>query len=141
MNCKACGHQNPDGTKFCINCGASLSYVDGSGSKKDVVNDKSGVATASMVLGIISAVFGVICCFGYVSLALSLGCGILSIIFAIVSWNSKKRNFAIAGLICGICGVILGLMQFSMVIFEDFFIEYYKEITGEDPFAGENPFA
>lgn len=68
------------------------------------------MATASLILGIISIVLGF---FGW----LGIICGILAIIFAIVAKNKIKANPAMAhtkgaatgGLITGIIGVLIGV--------------------------------
>lgn len=67
--------------------------------------------TASMVLGIISVVC---CCLGPIGLVLS----ILAIVFSVVDYRRQKRftGMAIAGLVLGIVGIILGIyMTFSYV--------------------------
>lgn len=65
----------------------------------------SGWSAASLVLGILSVV---LCCSSFPSLI----CAALAIVFAIVS-RTKKRAFdgmAIAGLVLGMIGVVLGLL-------------------------------
>ena len=68
----------------------------------------NGFAIASLVLGIFSLLC---CCLWYVSLA----CGVLSVVFAIVQ---KKRagdmgGMALAGMICGIVGAVIALLIFG----------------------------
>ena len=70
----------------------------------------NGMATASLILGIISIVLGF---FGWIGII----CGILAIIFAIVAKNKIKVNPALAhtngsatgGLITGIIGLLIGI--------------------------------
>lgn len=83
--------------------------------------EKNGLAVASMVCGIVGAVFGVIsclcCCW-----PLSVISSILAIIFAFVD-RSKKGSFngkTIAGLVCGIIGVVAPIV----VLVVDFFLQY-----------------
>jgi hypothetical protein len=70
----------------------------------------NGMATASLILGIISIVLGF---FGW----LGIVCGILAIIFGVVAKSKIKANPAMAhsngaatgGLITGIIGLIIGI--------------------------------
>ncbi|SHI46234.1 DUF4190 domain-containing protein [Parasporobacterium paucivorans] len=72
----------------------------------------SGLAIASMVLGILSIIT-------FYTLGFGILLGILSIIFAIVS---KKRTggrlsgMAIAGITCSICGIVLGAIFCAFVL-------------------------
>lgn len=80
-------------------------------------NKKNGMATASLVLGIVSIVTGF---FGW----LGIICGILAIIFAIVAKNKIKADPALAGskgqanggLIMGIIGLIIGVVIIILAI-------------------------
>ncbi len=80
-------------------------------------NKPNGMATASMVLGILSIVFGF---FGW----LGIICGILAIIFAVVAKNKIKTDPAMAhsagkakgGLIMGIIGIIIGVVIIVLFI-------------------------
>ncbi len=70
----------------------------------------NGMATASLILGIISIVTGF---FGW----LGIICGLLAVIFAVVAKNKIKANPALAGskgaatggLITGIIGMVIGI--------------------------------
>jgi len=65
----------------------------------------NGYNIASLVLGILS----IVCCclYGVVSLI----CGILSIVFFVISKkNGNANGLAVAGLICAIFGLVLGLI-------------------------------
>lgn len=67
-----------------------------------------GFAIASLVLGIISLLC---CCLWYISLA----CGALSVVFAIIQ---KKRagdmgGMALAGMVCGIVGAVIAILIFG----------------------------
>lgn len=134
MKCNSCGHINAEYSNFCVVCGSNLSYSKAN-IENELVNDKSGLATASMILGIISAVFGVVCCLGYISVAFSIGCGVMAIIFSIISWKSSKQKYAIAGLVCGICGLILGIITLIIVINGEYIMEYWEDYIGENPYG------
>jgi hypothetical protein len=65
-------------------------------------NGGSGLAIASMVLGIVALVFS--CCFVY----LSIPCAIIGLILGAVSISGKKggKGMAIAGVVCSIVSLI-----------------------------------
>jgi hypothetical protein len=62
----------------------------------------SGLAVASMILGIVALVFS--CCLYYVSIP----CSILGIVFAAVALKGNKggKGMAVAGLVCSIVSFI-----------------------------------
>lgn len=80
-------------------------------------NKPNGMATASMVLGILSIVFGF---FGW----LGIICGILAIIFAVVAKNKIKADPSMAhtagkakgGLIMGVIGIVIGVVIIVLVM-------------------------
>src|SRR5687768_4632598 len=69
----------------------------------------SGMATASLVLGIISLI---LCCVPYVSIPAA----ILAIIFGAIARNrvaagiAEGRSMATAGMVCGIIAIVLGVI-------------------------------
>lgn len=130
MECKNCGHISPDGSNFCINCGVRLTPVVFTPREHDK-GKRNGLATASMVLGIISAFFGVVCCFGYVGVGLAIISGIMAIIFSVMTWNSKSKNKSIAGLVCGIIGVIFGILIFFVLLYNKELQEYLKQYQND----------
>jgi uncharacterized membrane protein len=69
--------------------------------------DRSGLAVASLVLGIL----GIPCCVFYVGGLF----GVLAIIFGCLGLKSSKRGMAIAGIICGAVSVLL-LVFLIMII-------------------------
>jgi len=71
-------------------------------------NQKSGLAIAALVLGIISVAFAALTFIGII-------CGILAIIFGALSLHSKSRGKAIAGVITGSVGVLLSLILVLIV--------------------------
>ncbi len=83
--------------------------------------DRSSIATASMILGIISVVissFSFCCCVPALIIffsSVSLICGILAIIFSSIC--KLQGGKAIAGLICGIIGILVSLAVIIMAIY------------------------
>ena len=91
------------------------------------VTGKTGFAIASMVLGIISIVC---CCISYFALV----CAVAAIVFFIVDYkiNKKASGMAIAGLICGIFGVLIGAFSIiSDIIFRDDIESIWSSILGD----------
>ena len=93
----------------------------------------SGMAVASMVLGIIAVV---LFCFWYVSIP----CAILAIILGIVARNKAKRGeadgqgMATAGLVCGIISIALALLIILLAVigFSFFGEELQKQIERQE---------
>lgn len=52
MFCFKCGNENPDGSKFCINCGAHIGATENSGNvlSASVVNDEQNTMTFGKAL-------------------------------------------------------------------------------------------
>ena len=89
MNCTKCGIGNPDDAQFCISCGAALKP----GAQNTMMPKTSGMAIASMILGILS----VLTCMLTALPAIILG--IVSLIR--ISGSSRRlkgSGFAIAGI-------------------------------------------
>ena len=81
---------------------------------------KNTYALASLILGIVSvASCCLCCCISYFALGVMLICGVLAIVFAILSKKeSEDKKFsgkALAGLILGIVGVVL-VVLFAIVM-------------------------
>lgn len=74
---------------------------------------KNNYATVSLVLGVISIALAC-CCF-----PVSFVLGIVAIILFCISpkYMGKKEGKAVAGLVCGICGLILSIMISVFVVF------------------------
>lgn len=67
--------------------------------------DKSGMATASMVVGICAVVFG--CCCTYLGIIL----GVIALVLGFISVNAcEKKGVATAGIICGGVGILVGII-------------------------------
>lgn len=82
----------------------------------------NGLAIASMILGIVSIVFGL--CYG-----VGIVFGIISLVFAIISKKASEGKFsgmALAGLICSIIGIVISIV---VIVFLIFSIAYVSEIS------------
>lgn len=121
MICNNCGAQLPDGTAFCTTCGAPQSGTPQGGMQQGgaqpmqmgygqqpmygmpvVQKPSSGLAIASLVLGIVGLLFS--CCIPYLPFLCSLAGCILGIISLAKKMGGK--GMAIAGLICSIIALI-----------------------------------
>ena len=71
------------------------------------VKDKSSLAIASLILGIIGPFAAIIAIFGY-------ACGILALVFGVKSLKSSKRGFAIAGIILGTIALIAAIVNSAL---------------------------
>lgn len=121
--CKICGTENIVGTKFCSVCGSQLTSSYGNVStvsyspKTDLMYTENSLAdklaTTSMILGIISAAVNIFC----VLFVIAILAGIASVILAIIALVKKTslRGKAIAGLVLGIVGFIIGAMILAWV--------------------------
>ncbi len=129
MFCTQCGKQNPDGTKFCIGCGAELieSYVTsestviiGNTADEQPVSNSS-LSTTAMVLGIVSAAASVgSCCMGSWSSA-TLGLSIAALIISIIARSKAKAKGikdkkANVGFYCGIGAIIFNIIMILVTI-------------------------
>ncbi len=90
-------------------------------------NPGSGLAVASMVLGIVSLCTCLTFCLGYGAI-LAPAMAILAIVFALISRTSagKMSGMAIAGLILGITSLVLCLILFAFGIL---FLGILSEVT------------
>jgi uncharacterized membrane protein YvbJ len=102
MFCPQCGEKIPDDAKFCPKCGAALTAKAERARAPAPATTKertSGMAVASLVLGILGFIFNLL--------------AILAIIFGAIAIsqtnkdpNLKGKGMAIAGLVLGIIGII-----------------------------------
>ena len=74
-------------------------------TKQEPEKDRKGFAIAAMVLGLVSIV---LFCLWFVSIP----CGILAIIFGILSFSSSKKAMAITGFITGGIGIFISFIIF-----------------------------
>lgn len=105
--CKSCGSPNPLQTVVSAQPAQNTIYIQQSSAPS---NPTSGLAIASMVLGILSLV---VSCFGVVGII----CGILAVIFGGCALLTKKggKGMSIAGLVCGIIALIPSIIVISTV--------------------------
>lgn len=132
--CTKCGKENNDENKFCIGCGASFESneqkemtVDATVTNEVNNTKKSTLNLVGMILGIISVSLIVICCcggFGYVSIIPGIVAVVLSSIYLKKYGNDGK---AIAGLILGICGIVLSVL--AIIITPMFMEEFRRQLV------------
>lgn len=95
----------------------------------------SGMAIASMVLGILSIIT-------FLIFFISIPLGILAIVFGVIANKKQKNGMATAGLVTGIVGIALSLIIIGLALWigdeleddPDFieFIEKIEEADSED---------
>lgn len=114
MFCKYCGKENPDGVQFCSSCGQPIAANGQQQTQQQAqqwqappqayypqpqpVQPGNGMATASLVLGII----------GLIIFPWAFICGTLGIIFGcIAKSNGNKTGKPTAGIVCGAIGIAI----------------------------------
>lgn len=106
INCKECGAEISSLAKYCPRCGCPT-------------KTKSKLATASLVLGIISMVYGLgSCANDYFTentqqtiLPIIIIMGILSVVFGVIAIiKTKTRKKSIAGIILGAVAILVSVM-------------------------------
>jgi len=109
MFCEKCGNQIPDGSAFCVKCGAK--NESSQPSSVNVANNgekaKNGDSVAALVFGILGMInlmgFGIV--FDIVAITL----GVRGLKKADESGVGK--GISIAGMACGIIGAVIFLIQ------------------------------
>lgn len=142
VECKICGARVDRGEYSCPVCGAPLrnntkntNTNSGYNNYRPASNEKNKMATAGMILGIIGA-----CLIGLrVSFALS-GLGLILSIIGLTQINSGKgsnKGQAIAGIILGAAGIVLGVlyMIFIQPILEEFLEQLLEELQNGGEYA------
>jgi hypothetical protein len=114
MFCAKCGTQVEEGSKFCQKCGAAvpqtvtqaqMKSAQPAGFQPGAAIKNSGMAVASLVLGIVGMVF-----FPFVP-------SILAIIFGVIGTGQvKKSNGLLKGKGLATAGIILGIIAIVIVI-------------------------
>ena len=103
MYCPKCGNQNDDGVKYCSKCGASM--VEG--KKQEEGKKKEGMATASLVIGIIALVLSLTCVI-MLPIIISAPLAIVGIVLGIVNLCKKGTKFA--GIILNSLALVLSIV-------------------------------
>lgn len=91
---------------------------DTAADKKRKDNTAHDLAAASLVLGVISVVFSLLCCCGIFSWIISIICGIIGIILGVMAKDSqgKREGMTIAGIICSIAGIVISILVIILVV-------------------------
>ncbi|MBQ7643006.1 MAG: DUF4190 domain-containing protein [Clostridia bacterium] len=98
-------------------------YDDKRGGKPE--GGGTGFGIASMIIGILS-MLSCCCVAGYVPFGAILG--VVAIVFAAISLKSGTNGFAVAGLVTGIIGVVIGVGFTVFMLFTDVVVpvvDYY----------------
>jgi hypothetical protein len=106
MNCPQCGNSCPDGSKFCLHCGAALTQA--SGVPPVQPPPTSGKAIASLVLGIAGMLCGVTAIPGLILGGLALKDIRTS------RGRLSGKGLAVAGIV--ISAIVLVLMALSIIM-------------------------
>lgn len=136
--CRICGYENPATEKYCKKCGSQLVDIrEGTAYQSNVsdtiyktVNVEQG--GPGFVIGIVSIVCSVICCLFFVGIIGGI-CGIVLNALALKKGIYNKGK-AIAGLVCSILAVIIGIYwaaTFAIALNSPEFIEQYNQIMQE----------
>ncbi len=124
--CTKCGQENGDDAKFCLGCGEKFTseenenqtegatetvtptnYYDSFDHSNNYVY-KGSLGKVSMILGIIAAAIGVLCC----CFPLGLPVGIVSVVLGIINLvkhPGHQKGMAIAGIVLGAIAAVFGL--------------------------------
>ena len=102
MKCPKCNNDNTDGSKFCLNCGSPLSQEN-----NNQKSGGSGLAVASLVLGIIGLIFTFV--------VIGIIPAIIGLILGIVALATKKpkKGMSIAGIVLSTLSILIlvGIMS------------------------------
>lgn len=127
MFCPICGKDCAENTAFCDNCGNPLNRPAPVIPSQDPhasaqaptqpIGELPGktMGIIGMILGILSILGG--CCLFFVSIP----CSVAGIILSAISMKrakevSRRNNFALAGLICSIVGLVLAVLFTVLII-------------------------
>ena len=131
--CPKCGADCKENDTFCGNCGFQFANAQNRGTYTGTVNysynnteipRKNGLATASLVLGIVGLVF--LCCYGVGSLA-----AILAIVFGCISRESIIRSGGKeTGMSYSTAGLVMGIVAISILIVAIVFIVLFSFSLG-----------
>jgi len=153
--CIKCGRENKDDAKFCMGCGERFASETVESEEQNPNNynyftdtyaptgnkKRGSVGKVSMILGIIAACFGVLCC----CFPLGLPLGIVSVVLGIISLKKNpnhQKGMAIAGIILGAIAALVGI--YLLVFLPDIMETTMKELEyivmetcKQDPYSDE----
>ncbi len=106
-----------------------------SGNAYNNPNDSGKGAGQSKTFGIISMILGIVSVISLCGCGVSIILGIVAVVFAALQMKRGKNGFAIAGLVMGIVGIVLGvfsvfltvILQNSPLFDDDFWEEFGEE--------------
>lgn len=117
MYCRNCGEKVQEDAAFCAKCGYALKkqeVMESTASNVTVKKEGSGTATASMVLGILGVIFGII------SLIIALGYSAYESYTYMDLYGSLSREYQSAKMVAAIMIVflpaVLSIVGFSLAI-------------------------
>ena len=124
IRCRICGHINPNTENYCKLCGSQLtpnkpqtSYSTGHNNAtytSETYDPRGDAATPSMIIGIVALVLSVSTCLGLVGVVV----GIIGLVKSSINLkrNQGTRSKAMAGFICSIIAIVLGIITFIYLI-------------------------
>jgi hypothetical protein len=118
--CSNCGARVPEGNAFCNDCGAPVERgptgTPGGGYPGPYVapavpNRSTGLATASLVLGIVSVVMGMLSCVPFVQYCTCIAVPLMAIVGSILGIvglsNPAAKGKAIWGIVLNVLAVVI----------------------------------
>lgn len=115
--CSRCGNKNEQNTKYCSKCGNRLEINEIQENINVPIQKKEGLATASLIIGIISLVFS------FVLNIFILPLAIIGLILGIVNKIKKGKKFA--GIILNAVAIIVSIIMIIIII-----PIFFKEANG-----------
>ncbi len=98
MYCPKCGKEIPEGSSYCSQCGTAIVLVNSTPPAAPKTERNSGMAIASLVLGIIGVVSAI--------------CSIPAIVFGAIAMNQTGKDHSLKGRGMAIAGFVLGIVMF-----------------------------
>ncbi len=122
IRCRICGHVNPNTESYCKLCGSQLkpnnqqgsNYTNGYNQSYNY-DPRGDAATPSMIIGIVAMVLSFSTCLSLVGVIV----GIIGLIKSAINLKNSQgtRSKALAGLICSIVAIVLGIIFFATILF------------------------
>lgn len=101
-----CGFPAPLDAPTCIRCGHGYVTQFNQTQMIPAASNRDNWAIASLALGILAWM-------NFLPWSVQIPCGILAVIFGILSLKSNQKGIAIAGLVCGIASVLFTVFIFA----------------------------